>query len=160
MKSASLAQIRKELKTLSREEVIDLCEKLIKYKRDNKEFLNYILFDSLDEDGYARQIKLEVSEAFSATNTRGYYLAKKSIRRALRIANKYVKYSEKPETELDVLLHFCEELRSLSIDFRRSKVLLNLYDRQLVKINNIYQDLHEDLQFEFKTRLEQLRDFH
>ena len=154
MKSASLAQIRKELKTLSREEVAELCEKLIKYKRDNKELLNYLLFESVDEDAYVEAIKEDVSEAFAATNTRGFYLAKKSIRRALRIANKYIKYSEQPETELDVLLHFCEELKALDINFKRSKVLVNLYERQLVKINDVYSDLHEDLQFEFKNRVE------
>lgn len=156
MKSATLAQIRKELRSLSPEEVMELCEKLIKYKRDNKEYLNYLLFESFDEDEYARQIKVEVSEAFSATNTRGFYLAKKSIRRALRIANKYIKYSDQPETELEILLHFCEELKSLDINFKRSKVLLNLYERQLVKINDIYSDLHEDLQFEFRERVEQV----
>jgi len=154
MKSASLAQIRKELKTLSREEVSELCEKLIKYKRDNKELLNYLLFESVDEDAYVRAIKEDVSEAFSATNTSGFYLAKKSIRRALRIANKYINYSDQPETELDVLLHFCEELKALDINFKRSKVLVNLYERQLVKINDVYSDLHEDLQFEFKSRVE------
>jgi hypothetical protein len=154
MKSASLAQIRKELKTLSREEVAELCEKLIKYKRDNKELLNYLLFESVDEDSYVEAIKQDVSEAFSATNTSGFYLAKKSIRRALRIANKYIKYSDQPETELDVLLHFCEELKALDINFKRSKVLVNLYERQLVKINDVYSDLHEDLQFEFKSRVE------
>ena len=154
MKSASLAQIRKELKTLSREEVAELCEKLIKYKRDNKELLNYLLFESVDEDAYVKAIKEDVSEAFAATNTRGFYLAKKSIRRALRIANKYIKYSGQPETELDVLLHFCEELKALDINFKRSKFLVNLYERQLVKINDVYSDLHEDLQFEFKSRVE------
>jgi len=154
MKSASLAQIRKELKTLSREEVSELCEKLIKYKRDNKELLNYLLFESVDEDAYVKAIKEDVSEAFSATNTSGFYLAKKSIRRALRIANKYINYSDQPETELDVLLHFCEELKALDINFKRSKVLVNLYERQLVKINDVYSDLHEDLQFEFKSRVE------
>jgi hypothetical protein len=154
MKSASLAQIRKELKTLSREEVADLCEKLIKYKRDNKELLNYLLFESVDEDSYVEAIKQDVSEAFSATNTSGFYLAKKSIRRALRIANKYIKYSDQPETELDVLLHFCEEMKALDINFKRSKVLVNLYERQLVKINDVYSDLHEDLQFEFRERVE------
>lgn len=154
MKSASLAQIRKELKTLSREEIVELCEKLIKYKRDNKELLNYLIFESIDEDAYAEAIKQDVSEAFANTNTRGFYLAKKSIRRALRIADKYIKYSEVPETELDVRLHFCEEMRNLEIDFRRSKVMSNLYERQVVKIQDAYSVLHEDLQFEFKDRIE------
>jgi len=154
MKSASLAQIRKELKTLSREEIVELCETLIKYKRDNKELLNYLLFESVDEDAYTKAIKEDVSEAFSATNTSGFYLAKKSIRRALRIADKYIKYSDLPETELDVRLHFCEELKALDLNFKRSKVLVNLYERQLVKIKDVYSDLHEDLQFEFRERME------
>ncbi len=156
MDSASLAQIRKELKTLSREEVVELCNKLLKYKRDNKELVNYLLFESQDEDAYVSRIKEDVSEAFAATNTRGFYLAKKSIRRALRIANKYIKYSDVPETELDVLLHFCEEMRDLNLDYRRSKVMTNLYERQIVKIKDIYSDLHEDLQYDFSSRIEAL----
>ena len=156
MKSASLAQIRKELKTLSREEVTELCNKLIKYKRDNKELINYLMFETADEDAYVVQIKEDVTEAFAATNTRGFYLAKKSIRRALRIATKYIKYSDVPETELDVLLHFCEEMRALNLDFRRSKVMTNLYERQVVKIRDVYSDLHEDLQFDFKARIDSL----
>lgn len=159
MKSASLAHIRKELKTLSREEVLELIDKLAKYKRDNKELLSYLLFDSFDEDAYVERIKDDVSEAFAATNTRGFYLAKKSIRRALRIANKYIKYSEVAETELDVLLHFCEEMKALDMNFKRSKVMLNLYERQLVKIQDIYSDLHEDLQFEFKARIEKAQHY-
>jgi hypothetical protein len=153
MRSASLADIRKELRMLSKEEVLEFTERLIRYKRENKELLNYLLFESMDEDVYAQRIKEEVSEAFSATNTSGFYLAKKSIRRALRIANKYIKYSERPETELDVLLHFCEEMNRLNLNFKTSKVLLNLYERQLVKIKDVYADLHEDLQFDFKERL-------
>ncbi|MCF8465490.1 MAG: hypothetical protein K9G41_11655 [Flavobacteriales bacterium] len=156
MKSASLAEIRKELKNLSREEIIGLCEALIRYKRENKELLNYLLFESMDEDSYAAAIKEDVSEAFAATNTSGFYLAKKSIRRALRIADKYIKYSERPETELDVRLHFCEEMNALDLNFKRSKVLVNLYERQVTKIEDAYSVLHQDLQFEFKSRVEAL----
>ncbi len=154
MKSASLAEIRKELKSLSREEVVALCENLAKYKKDNKEYLNYLLFDSIDEDAYAQRIKHDVAEAFNATNTSGFYLAKKSIRRALRIANKYIKYSKKKETELDVLIFFCEEMNSLDLNWKRSRVLVNLYGRQVQKCKKLYSELHEDLQFDFRERLE------
>jgi hypothetical protein len=156
MKSASLAEIRKELKSLSREEVIALCEKLAKYKKDNKEYLNYLMFDSVDEDAYAQRIKHDVVEAFNATNTSGFYLAKKSIRRALRIANKYIKYSKKKETEIDVLIFFCEEMNSLDMNWKRSRVLVNLYGRQLAKVKKLYSELHEDLKFEFTDRIEPL----
>lgn len=157
MESASLADIRKELKSLSREELVDLCNQLAKYKRENKEFLNYLLFDSANEDDYVRRIKVDVAEAFSATNTSGFYLAKKSIRRALRIATKYIKYSDRKETELDVLLFFCEEMNDLDLQWSRSKVLVNLYNRQVVRIKKVYAELHEDLQFDFQRRLERLK---
>lgn len=156
MKSASLAEIRKELKSLTREEVIALCENLAKYKKENKEYLNYLLFDSIDEDAYAQRIKHDVAEAFNATNTSGFYLAKKSIRRALRIANKYIKYSKKKETEMDVLIFFCEEMNSLDMNWKRSRVLVNLYNRQVAKIQKLYSELHEDLQFEFESRVDAL----
>lgn len=156
MKSASLVEIRKELKSLSREEVVALCEKLAKYKKDNKEYLNYLMFDSFDEDAYVQRIKLDVAEAFDATNTSGFYLAKKSIRRALRVANKYIKYSKKKETEIDVLMFFCEEMNSLEMNWKRSRVLVNLYNRQLAKVKKLHSELHEDLQFEFSGRIEQL----
>lgn len=156
MKSASLAEIRKELKSLTREEVVALCEKLAKYKKDNKEYLNYLLFDSIDEDAYAQRIKHDVAEAFNATNTSGFYLAKKSIRRALRIANKYIKYSQKKETEIDVLIFFCEEMNSLDLNWSRSRVLVNLYSRQVQKCKKLYSELHEDLRYEFHERIEAL----
>ncbi|MCB0754515.1 MAG: hypothetical protein H6603_11330 [Flavobacteriales bacterium] len=156
MDSASLAEIRKELKQLPREELLELIDHLAKYKRENKEYLNYLLFDSVDEDAYANRIKQDVAEAFSATNTTGFYLAKKSIRRALRIANKYIKYSKKKETELDVLIFFCEEMNSLDLNWKRSRVLVNLYERQIQKVKKLYSDLHEDLQFDFQERVEGL----
>lgn len=156
MDSASLAEIRKELKQLPREELLELINHLAKYKRDNKEYLNYLLFDSVDEDAYAQRIKHDVAEAFNATNTSGFYLAKKSIRRALRIANKYIKYSKKKETELDVLIFFCEEMNSLDLNWKRSRVLVNLYERQIQKVKKLYSDLHEDLQFDFQERVEGL----
>jgi hypothetical protein len=110
----------------------------------------------VDEDAYVQRIKYDVAEAFNATNTSGFYLAKKSIRRALRIANKYIKYSKKKETELDVLIFFCEEMNSLELNLNRSRVLVNLYDRQLAKIKKLYSELHEDLQFEFRGRISDL----
>ena len=156
MKSASLPEIRKELRALSREDVIALCEKLAKYKQDNKEYLNYLLFDSIDEESYAQRIKDDVEDVFNNLNATNVYLAKKSIRRALRVANKYIKYSRKSETEMDVLIFFCEQMMQLRLDWKRSRVLKNLFDRQVLRIHKLNANLHEDLQFEFKERLERL----
>ncbi len=158
MRSASLAELKKELKTLHPDEVADLCARLIKYKKDNKELLNYLLFESHNEDAYVEAVKLDVKEAFEATNTTSFYLAKKSIRRALRIANKYAKYSDIPETELELLIFFCQELNSTDLNLTRSKVLLNLYNRQLLRIEKIFNTLHEDLQYDFEEPINELKE--
>ncbi|MFC2176011.1 hypothetical protein ACFLR1_03475 [Bacteroidota bacterium] len=157
MKSASLAEIRKELKTLHPDEVLELCGQLARYKKDNKEFLNYLLFEARNQDAYVEAIKQDVEAAFAATNTSSFYLAKKSIRKALRIANKYAKYSDVPETELEVLIFFCEQLRTTELELSKSKVLLNLYNRQLMRIEKIFDSLHEDLQFDFQDKVEALK---
>lgn len=157
MRSASLAQIRKEIGTLSREEVLELCNSLIKYKRDNKELLNYLLFEAHNEDAYIEAVKADVAEAFEATNTSSFYLAKKTIRRALRIVNKYVKYSDRPETELELAIFFCEELKNTDLDLQKSKVLMNLYNRQLLRIEKVFHSLHEDLQYDFEQRVAELQ---
>ncbi len=157
MKSASLAELRKEIKTLHPDEVADLCARLIKYKRDNKELLNYLLFESHNEDAYVEAVKVDVKEAFAATNKSSFYLAKKSIRRALRIANKYAKYSDVPETELELLIFFCQELRNTDLDLNRSRVLLNLYKRQILRIEKIFNALHEDLQYDFREPISGLK---
>ncbi len=152
-----MAELKKELKTLHPDEVADLCARLIKYKKDNKELLNYLLFESYNEDAYIEAVKEDVEEAFAATNTTSFYLAKKSIRRALRIVNKYSKYSDVPETELELLIFFCQQLRKTDLDLNRSKVLLNLYNRQLLRIDKIFNTLHEDLQYDFEEPIKELK---
>ena len=83
MKAASLAELKKELKNLPPDEVIQHFLRVIKHKKENKELLSYLLFESGYEEGYREVAKAEIDEAFAATNTTGFYLAKKSIRRAL-----------------------------------------------------------------------------
>jgi len=157
MRSASLSEIRKELRTLSPQEVVALCNRLIKYKRDNKELLNYLLFETHDEDRYIEAVKADVAEAFAATNTGNFYLAKKTIRRALRIVNKYAKYSDVTETELELVIFFCEQLKTLDLDISRSKVLVNLYNRQFLRVEKLFNSLHEDLQYDFEEKVNALR---
>lgn len=43
MQIASISEIKKELQTLHAAQLVDLCIKIAKYKKDNKEFLNYLL---------------------------------------------------------------------------------------------------------------------
>jgi flagellar biosynthesis/type III secretory pathway protein FliH len=157
VKIASLANLKKELKTLPPEEVIEKVLRVIKHKKENKELLNYLLFESGYEEGYREAAREEISEAFAAINTSGFYLAKKSVRRALRIANKYIKYSDDVETEIELLIHFCIELLHTDIELEKSRVLMNLYDRQHIRIEKALAKLHPDLQYDYTERVAALK---
>jgi len=49
MKTATVTQLKKELKHHSQAELIALCLRLSKFKKENKELLTYLLFET-DED--------------------------------------------------------------------------------------------------------------
>lgn len=157
MRTASLAALKKELNALHAEELREVVIRLAKYKKENKELLSYLLLGEGNEDEYVASALTDVSEAMQATNPSSVYLAKKSIRRALRIADKHARYSGMPETAIMLHIHFCEEMRRTGIDIKRSKVLLNLYDRVVKRIQTTLATLHEDLQFDYRDRLAALQ---
>ena len=156
MKSASLSDVKNELSHLDKNELTELCLRLARYKKENKELLSYLLFDANEEENYKNNIKLLIDENFEAITQTNLYLVKKSLRKILRIANKHIKYSQNKETEIDVLIHFCSVLNHSKIPYKTNKVLNNLYNSQLKKINTCLQTLHEDLQYDFQKKLDKL----
>lgn len=154
MQTTSLSGIKKELQTLPQEQLVELCTRIAKYKKENKELLHYILFESGDEELYIESIKREVEEMYSEIASRNYYLAKKSIRKILRLVTKYIKYSGKAETSIELLIHFCVQLNNLGLDYHGSTALMNLYEGQIKKIKKSIGTLHEDLQYDYKKMLE------
>ncbi|MEH6407642.1 MAG: hypothetical protein V7767_10195, partial [Leeuwenhoekiella sp.] len=134
-----------------------LVLRLSKFKKENKELLTYLLFEADHEEGYIESIKTEIIDQFSAINTHNYYYIKKSVRKILRETKKYIRYSGNKETEVILLLHFCEKLKSLKPGISRNTTLKNLYDRQLDFIEKRIIALHEDLHYDYLKELEELR---
>lgn len=153
LKINSISSIKKELHGLPREVLIEHCLRLAKYKKDNKELLNYLLFEADDEQTYINQIKKMVEEEFAGINTNTFYYIKKSIRRIHRIITKHIKHSGKKETEIELLIFFCQQMRSCNISFKKSTVMINLYERQLKTINKALNGLHEDIRLDFEQEL-------
>ena len=89
-------------------------------------------------------------------NSSNLYLAKKSIRKILRTINKYIRYSGSKETEVELRIHYCRTLVDSGIPFRKSQVLLNLYNNQLKKIETAVASLHEDLQYDYRKEISDL----
>jgi hypothetical protein len=156
MKAASLSELKHELKILSPQEILELCIKLAKYKKENKELLTYLLFEASDESAYILSVKELIDEQFLELNRSNLYLAKKTLRKVLRTVNKYIKYSQCKPTEVELLLYFCKKVKQSGVRFRTYTVLSNLYDRQILKIRNTIAMLHEDLQYDFLEELKLL----
>ncbi|MBC8756279.1 hypothetical protein H2O64_16515 [Kordia sp. YSTF-M3] len=158
MKPVTVTILKKELKEHTHQELIEICLKLAKFKKENKELLTYALFDSRDEDQYIREIKEEIDVEFSKLNHDSLYYVKKSIRKILRLLKKYIRYSKKKETEADILLHFCGKLKELKPAHKRSLQIINIYDRQLAMAKKAISTLHEDIQYDFHLEIEELED--
>ena len=156
MKTQSIHNIKKELQFLNQTELIDLSLRLGKFKQDNKALLTYLLFEANDEDNYIENVKVTIKEQLITMNTNSYFYMKKTIRKALRLLKNYIKYSQKKTTEIELLLFFCEELNNVKPNIHQNKVLSNLYQRQILTIKKQISAVHEDLQFEYHLKLEEL----
>ncbi|WP_282135789.1 hypothetical protein [Seonamhaeicola maritimus] len=154
MKAVSVKEIKQELNTLSHKEVQDICLRLSRFKKENKELLTYLLFESHNEAGYIESVKGYIDEEFEIINRDSYYYIRKSVRKILRNIKKYVRYSQKKETEVELLLYFCEKLKDFTPSINRSTQLQNMYNRQLLLAKKHISTLHEDLQYDFNTLIE------
>ena len=156
MRTAALIELQKELSTLPPKRVLEICSRLIKYKKENKELLTYLLFEADDEEAYKKNIKEEVDEQFGNINKSNLYLAKKSLRKILRTINKFIRYSGNKQTEVEMRIYYCGKLKSSGIEIDKSQLLTNLFENQIKKIESALSKFHEDLQFDYKKELEEL----
>tara|TARA_R110002050_G_scaffold97971_2_gene203646 strand:+ start:37744 stop:38214 length:471 start_codon:yes stop_codon:yes gene_type:complete len=156
MKAVSVVTIKKELQHLSSNELMELCLRLSRFKKENKELLTYLLFQSTDEDNYIQTIKIYMNGEFELINRDSYFYIRKSVRKILRNVKKYIRYSLKKETEVELLLYFCEKLKHFKPTIKRSTQLQNMYDRQILLSKKIIASLHEDLQYDYNLILEDL----
>ena len=156
MKIESIVTIKKELKHLPKEELLELCLRLGKFKKENKALLTYLLFQADDESGYIESVKSTLDEFFEEMNTNSYFYMKKTIRKILRQIRVYSRYSDEKTTEVELLLYFCERLNELKPSIHKDKVLGNLYERQILSIKKKISVLHEDLQYDYNQKLEDL----
>jgi DNA repair photolyase len=156
MKAVTLKEIKQELNTLSTDDVQELCLRLSRFKKENKELLTYLLFESHNEERYIESVKSYIDEQFELINTSSYFYIRKSARKILSNTKKYVRYSQNKETEVALLLYFCQKLKDFSPSIIYSLQLQNMYNRQLLLIKKLVATFHEDLQYDFNLMLEEL----
>ncbi len=156
MKAATVSELKKDLKQCSQEELLELCLNLAKFKKENKELLTYLLYESSDEDQFIVNVKEETEILFSEINTSSYYLMKKTVRKIQRTVKKYIRYSKKKETEVELMIHFCAQMKKLRPAIGNNLVLQNIFLRQKAAIEKTISSLHEDLQYDYLREIEEL----
>lgn len=157
MKTSSLSELKKELIHLSPKELADLCVNLAKYKKDNKEYLDFLLFSAHDKESYVKEIKEEIELLFKDIKLQNnLYYSKKSLRKVLRLITKYSKYLGDKALNAELLIFFCKTLKQSGIPYHKSQLIVNMYEQQLKKINTLINALHEDLQLDYRNELDKL----
>lgn len=158
MKTATVHELKKELKTRSDSELVEICLKLSKFKKENKELLTYLLYEASNETQYILNVKNEMDLQFLEINRKTPYFIKKSVRKIQRNAKKFIRYSKQKETEVELLIHFCHQLKYMTPSIFSNAVLTNIFHRQIEAITKKVSSLHEDLQFDYKRELEDLME--
>ncbi len=156
LKTASISEIKQELTNASPQELLEVCLRVIKYKKENKELLSFLLFEAHDLPAYLESIKKEMDEQFQQINRSNLYFAKKSLRKILRTTNKFIKYTTSKEAEVELLIYYCSKIKASTLQINKSAALTNLYNNQLKKIKGVVETLHEDLQHDFNKVIELL----
>ncbi|MEO7982592.1 MAG: hypothetical protein ABI688_00795 [Bacteroidota bacterium] len=156
MKAATINELKQELLTTNPSTLTELCLRLARFKKENKELLTYLLFEAHDTTGYIKSVKDEMAAQFAEINKTNVYFVKKTLRKILRTANKYTRYSGLGAVEIELLIYFCTGMKGLGVPIEKNQVLLNIYLNQLKKINKAMTGLHEDLQYDYQREIDKL----
>lgn len=156
MKAATVRELKLELSNRPQKELVDLCLRLSRFKKENKELLTYLLYEASDEAAFIANVKNEIAEEFALINTSSYYFIKKSVRKILRNTKKYIRYSKQKETEVELLLYFCASLKKMQPPIDGNVSLQNIFHRQMAAVKKAMTQLHEDLQYDFQVELNKI----
>jgi hypothetical protein len=157
--TASVKIIKAELAGLTNKELIDLITVMLKFKKENKELLTYLLFDSKDELEYVNNVKREMEADLENVNRYNVRQSIKTIRKALRNTKKAIRISGKNETEVQLLIHFLTILTNKNLPFFRFKSLTLITERIVNNIKKAISELHEDLRYDYGVELEKLLEY-
>ena len=156
MKAATVKEIKSALEDLPPHELLPVVLRLVRFKKENKELLTYILFEANDERGYVSSVKAAVDELFEEINHTNLYFVKKTLRKILRMIGRYARYSDETQTGVELLIYFCRKIKDSGIPLNKSTALMNLYAAQLKKIRKEISSMHEDLQYDYLKEMEKL----
>ncbi len=155
MKAASIDDIKKQLKELPPKKLLELTLRLARFKKENKELLTYLLFEAGNASGYLESLQLEIDELFTEIDESRTYLAKKQLRKILRLINRQLKYIGSKTAAVELLLHFCTRVAEHKLTLYPK--LASLFTLQLNKVQKLLPLVEEDLQYDYEQKLMSLK---
>lgn len=154
MKSVSSHDIRTQLLQANHAELVEYCLRLIRFKKENKELLTFVLFDADDPSGFTQRVKDEIDTSFGEMNITSVYFVKKSLRKIIRYLNKYSRIAGSKLVEAELFAEFCMQLKKLPPSVSGHKQIAKIHDTLRVKIESAISSLHPDLQYDVRKQLE------
>lgn len=156
MKAATINELKQELSNEKTTKLVELCIRLARFKKENKELLTFLLFEAHDIEAYIKGIKEEMDCLFETINKSNVYFVKKTLRKILRFTNKFIRYSGSDVVSAELLIHFCKTVSAMDHSIKKTTVIINLYQFQLKKINKSIIAMHEDLQYDYLKEVEKI----
>ncbi len=156
MKPATLKELKSTLENATKDELVAYCLQLLKFKKENKELLTYVLYEHNNIPDFIKAVCENVDTFFETINITHLYFVKKTIRKIIRIANRNIKYSKQPIVEIEILLHTAEKIKALKLPLHQNKALLNIYNGLHSKIEKVLSTVHPDEQYDYKKRVNDL----
>jgi hypothetical protein len=156
MKPCSLKDIKSDLKNASHEELLELTLRLVRFKKDNKELISYLLYESENDMLFIESYKAEMDEAFAQINRSSFFFIRKGIRKILSLAKKNIRYAQKKQIEIELLLHFCKLMVEFRPKINHNKVLTNTLETQVRMIRKAISSVDEDLQHDCTVLLDEI----
>ncbi len=156
MKIPSLAAIKKELSQLNDQELKDLIIDLSKFNRENKAYLFFKLFEKENPNLFIEMVQEDLEIEFQKLHTKNFHTAKKSAQAIRRKLNKSLKLTKDSVAQIELIIYFCKSLKAYGYLSFAHPVIDNLYTIQVRKAKTILSKLHEDLQYDYDSILEEL----
>lgn len=142
------SDLKKELQHLSSAEIAALCLRMVRFKKENKELLTYLLFKADDPEAFVQEYKQEMDAQFKQLPGKSFH-AVKTLRKIATLMNNQIRYSGLETVKVELLLHFCHKYIENVYHHTSYKPLQNVFYRFAEKTKAAIQKMHEDLQHDY-----------
>jgi hypothetical protein len=153
----SLASLKKELSSLERSELINICTRLARHKKENKELLAYLLLDADDPLHYAEKTKPLLDEPFDVPYHSAWAFAKR-LRKTLRLIAKYQRFTGSVRGEVELLIYFLQKFQGNLLHELKYQAIQKIVFRCMQKLEVLIHKVDEDYRSDYTEPLQCLKE--